>query len=76
MLKLQKAKGTGSLILQISFCASQMHRIISPVYGRDTYINFTALKNCHFHRITASLEIGFLFFNVPFNAVSPNPVHS
>ncbi len=22
-----------------------------------------------------SLQIGFLFFNVPFNAVSPNPVH-
>lgn len=21
------------------------------------------------------LQIGFLFFNVPFNAVSPNPVH-
>lgn len=23
-----------------------------------------------------SLQIGFLLFNVPFNAVSPNPVHS
>lgn len=53
--------------LGCSPCMVARHTLIIPLTGT------APLPLSPNYRL--SLQIAFLFFNVPFNAVSPNPVH-
>lgn len=59
--------------------SSQMHWAVAYVWFCKAYINYTARRNRFAAIVTElplfAIQIGFLSFNVPFNAVSPNPVH-
>lgn len=47
-------------------CAVARHTLI---------LRFTGIALLPFRQLHLMIQTGCLFFNIPFNAVSPNPVH-